>query len=146
LTQRVHLFDIEPKAPYGFSTQGMNYRLFGNKYIEVPNEPDAMVISFWAIEASTTPARITITDISGRQVAQLTSPVRAGLNRAQWSMNEMAAAPAAGAAGRGARAGGAGAGRGGGGGALVPAGDYLVTLEIGAEKQAKVGRVRERIW
>ena len=36
-----HLFDIEPRARYGFSTQGMNYHLFGDKYLEVPNEPDA---------------------------------------------------------------------------------------------------------
>jgi hypothetical protein len=57
----------------------------------------------------------------------------------------MTAPPPGGAPGRGARAGGAG-GRGGGGGVLVPAGDYLVTLEIGSEKQTKVGKVRERIW
>ena len=41
---------------------------------------------------------------------------------------------------------GAGGGRGGGGGALVPPGDYLVTLEVGAEKVSKTARVRERIW
>jgi photosystem II stability/assembly factor-like uncharacterized protein len=145
LTANVHLFDIKPKAHYGFNTQGMNYRLFGNKYIEVPNEPDAMMINYWAKEASATPARITITDISGKQIAQLAGEVKAGLNRVPWSMTEMTAPPGAGA-GRGARAGGAGGGRGGGGGVLVPPGDYLVTLEIGTDKQTKVGKVRERIW
>ncbi|MCX6545935.1 MAG: hypothetical protein NTV05_16180 [Acidobacteria bacterium] len=145
LAQSVHLFDIEPRAHYGFGSQGMNYRLFGDRYIEVPNEPDAMTINFWAKEASTAPATITITDISGRLVAQLPpTPVRAGLNRLRWGMNETAAAPAGGAPGRGARAGGGG-GRGGGG-ALVPPGDYLVTLEIGADKQTTIGKVRERIW
>jgi photosystem II stability/assembly factor-like uncharacterized protein len=151
LTQSVHLFDIEPKAHYGFSTQGMNYRLFGNKYIEVPNEPDAMMINFWSKDASTTPARITITDIAGKQIAQCPAQVRPGLNRMQW---DMTGAPVGGGAGvRGGRAGGGGGGRGGGadtpcrgGGALVAPGDYLVTLEIGTDKQTKVGKVRERIW
>ena len=32
LDKPVHLFDIEPRARYGFSTQGMNYHLFGDKY------------------------------------------------------------------------------------------------------------------
>jgi photosystem II stability/assembly factor-like uncharacterized protein len=154
LTQSVHLFDIEPKAHYGFSAQGMNYRLFGNKYIEIPNEPDAMMINFWSKDAVASGARITITDIVGKQIAQLPStqfpptPVHPGLNRVQWNMTEMPAGPpAGGAAGRGARAGGAGGGgRGSGGGTIVPAGDYLVTLEIGSEKQTKVGKVRERIW
>jgi photosystem II stability/assembly factor-like uncharacterized protein len=146
LAANVHLFDIKPKAHYGFSTQGMNYRLFGNKYIEVPNEPDAMMINYWAKAASATPARITITDISGKQVAELTGEVKAGLNRVPWGMTEVTAPPPGAAAGRGARAGGAGGGRGGGGGALVPPGDYLVTLEIGGDKQTKVGKVRDRIW
>jgi hypothetical protein len=70
--------------------------------------------------------------------------VKAGLNRVPWGMTEVTAPPPGAAAGRGARAGGAGGGRGGG--ALVPPGDYLVTLEIGSDKQTKVGKVRERIW
>jgi hypothetical protein len=146
LSASVHLFDIKPKAHYGFSTQGMNYRLFGNKYIEVPNEPDAMIIDYWAKEASAKQERITITDIAGKQIAQLSDEVKAGLNRVQWGMTEVTAPPPGVAAGRGARAGGAGGGRGGGGGALVPPGDHLVTLEIGTDKETKVGKVRDRIW
>ena len=46
LDKPAHLFDIEPRARYGFSTQGMNYHLFGDKYIEVPNEPEALVINY----------------------------------------------------------------------------------------------------
>jgi hypothetical protein len=86
-----------------------------------------------------TPARITITDITGKPVAQLTGPVRTGLNRAQWNMTAMAASASGAPAGRGG-------GGGRGGGALVPPGDYLVTLEISTEKQTKIGKVRERIW
>jgi photosystem II stability/assembly factor-like uncharacterized protein len=164
LTQPVHLFDIEPKAHYGFGSQGMNYHLFGDKYIEVPNEPDAMVINYWIKEGaagapSTTStgsgqagsgqARVTITDVSGKQIAQLQGPVRAGLNRIQWNMTSSpagGAAPGGRGGGRAASAPGATAGQGRGAGSLVPPGDYLVTLDVGGEKQTKVGRVRERIW
>jgi photosystem II stability/assembly factor-like uncharacterized protein len=142
LEKRVHLFDIEPRARYGFSTQGMNYHLFGDKYIAVPNEPDAMAINYWigaGLKPSTTEreqARVTITDVQGRTVAQLTGEAKAGFNRVLWNMQ---VAPAA----------GSGVGRGGRGGfgsaPPVPPGDYLVTLEVGGEKIAKVGRVRERI-
>ena len=109
LAEPLHLFDIEPKAHYGFSDQGMNYHLFGDKYIEVPNEYDGMVINYWSREAVATGARVTITDASGRQVALLQGQVRAGLTRVQWNMTETLAA-AAPPAGRGGRGGGRGGG------------------------------------
>jgi photosystem II stability/assembly factor-like uncharacterized protein len=145
-----YLFDIEPRAHYGFGNQGMNYRLFGNRYIEVPNEPDAMMINYW-VKPSTGSgqARITITDIAGKQIAQLQPTSHSGLNRVPWNMMTTPP-PSTGsgqAGGAPAPAGRGGGGRGGGGGGqLVSPGDYLVTLEIGAEKMTKVGRVRERIW
>jgi photosystem II stability/assembly factor-like uncharacterized protein len=135
----LHLFDIEPKAHYGFSDQGMNYHLFGDKYIEVPNEYDGMVINYWSREAVATGARVTITDASGRQVAQLQGQVRAGLNRVQWNLTETVAA-AGPPTGRGGRGGGRG------GGPLVAAGDYRVTLEVGDARLTKPAKVRERIW
>src|SRR6185369_1529435 len=104
LSEPVHLFDIEPKAHYGFSDQGMNYHLFGDKYIEVPNEYDGMVISYWSREAVATGARVTIADASGRQVAQLQGQARAGLNRVQWNLTETVAAAGA-PTGRGGRGG-----------------------------------------
>jgi photosystem II stability/assembly factor-like uncharacterized protein len=158
LKENVHLFDIEPKAHYGFGNQGMNYRLFGDKYISVPNEPDAMMINYWSKGTSDAgpatgsgQARVTITDVAGKQIAQCPAQVRPGLNRMQWDMTGPPSATGAG--GRGGRGGGGGGGRGGGGnaqcsggGSLVAPGDYLVTLEIGTEKQTKIGKVRERIW
>jgi hypothetical protein len=142
LATNVHLFDIEPRAHYGFGNQGMNYRLFGDKYIDTPNEPDAVMINYWVKEAASSAARLTVTDIAGKVVAQLTGPTVAGLNRVPWNMTAtgLGGAPT----GRGGR--GGFAGRGAAGATIVPSGDYLVTLEIGAEKQSKVARVRERIW
>jgi hypothetical protein len=117
----------------------MNYHLFGDKYIEVPNEYDGMVINYWSREAVATGARVAITDASGRQVAQLQGQVRVGLNRVQWNMTETLAT-AAPPAGRGGRGGGRG------GGPLVAAGDYRVTLEVGDARLTKPAKVRERIW
>jgi hypothetical protein len=116
----------------------MNYHLFGDKYIEVPNEPDAMAINFW-LKSAAGPSHVTVADISGRVVAQLGGETRAGLNRVLWTMyaTNAGAGAAAGQPGRGGR---------GGGGALAPPGDYVVTVEVGGEKQTKIGRVRERLW
>jgi hypothetical protein len=82
---------------------------------------------------------VTIADIKGDRVAQIKGPSGAGINRAQWDMRA-GAGPASG--GRG----GPGGGRGGRGGPTLPAGDYRVTVEVGGQQQATVGRIRERIW
>ncbi|HEX5214879.1 MAG TPA: hypothetical protein VFV98_05420 [Vicinamibacterales bacterium] len=146
LNKNVHLFDIEPRARYGFSTQGMNYHLFGDKFLEVPNEPDAIVINYYLKNAGSGNARITITDLQGKPVAEVSGPAQAGLNRAQWNMRESPAGGAGGGRG-GAGAGGRGAGGGGrgGGGVFAPTGDYLITIDVGGEKITKTGRIRERI-
>ena len=142
----MHLFDIEPKAKYNFSTQGANFNLFGDKYIEVPNEPDGMIFNYWVKECvAASGARITITDISGRQVAQLNGPARAGIQSRAVEHDRLA--PPAGARAPGRRD-AVGRWRSVAAAEVWPRapGDYLVTLEIGAEKVSKVGRVRERIW
>ena len=86
------------------------------------------------------PARAVVTDVQGRTIAQVTGTAREGFNRLLWNfqMNALAGAPEAGRGGRGG-------GRGAGGGPIAPSGEYLVTLEVGGEKVAKVARVRERI-
>ncbi len=140
ISQDAHLFDIEPRARYGFSTQGMNYHLFGDKYLEVQNEPEALVVNYYLAANGSDDARITVTDPSGKQVRQLTGPAKKGLNRALVSLA---------GGGRGGRGGGgAGGGRGG-----TPAadsgplaiGDYLVTVETGGAKLSKRATVRARI-
>jgi photosystem II stability/assembly factor-like uncharacterized protein len=128
LQKSAHLFDIEPRARYGFSAIG-NYFLRGHSYLDAPNEPDAVVINYYVNGDVESGARVTIADPGGRVVTTLTGQARRGLNRIQWAL-------------------GAGGGRGGGGGgpAGPPAvGEYVVTLEVGAEKMTKPARVRDRI-
>jgi photosystem II stability/assembly factor-like uncharacterized protein len=134
LAKPFHLFRIEPRAAYGFRALG-NYHLFGDKYIEVPNEPDALTVTYYLREgAPGGGAVVSVFDIRGEQIAQLKGTANAGLNRVLWTMRAGGEPPA----GRG--------GRGGRGGPVLPAGDYRIVVEAGGEQQATVGRIRERIW
>ena len=135
LAKPLHVFAVEPRAAYGFRAQG-NFHLYGHKYIEVPNEPDALVINYHLREKHDGGAQVTIFDIKGEQIAQVKGPSEPGLNRAFWNMR----------AGSGAPAGGRGGGRGGFGGPVLPAGDYRVTVAVGGQQQSTTGRIRERIW
>jgi photosystem II stability/assembly factor-like uncharacterized protein len=147
LAKPVHLFDIEPRARYGFSTQGMNYHLFGDKYLEVPNEPDALVVNYFLAADASSPAKITVADLSGRPLRQIADgPAKRGLNRVLVSLvggggfGRGGGGGAAGAAAGRGRAAGAGAGN-----AALDVGEYRVTLEVAGETQTKPARVRERI-
>jgi hypothetical protein len=139
LGKNVHLFDVEPRARYGFNAIG-NFDLYGSRYIEVPNEPEALIVNYYLKADATGGSRISIADVTGRVVRQVEGPARRGLNRITVGL----------AGGGGGRAGGAGAGRGGGAapaaaaGPLAP-GDYQLTLEVGGEKLTKIARVRERL-
>jgi photosystem II stability/assembly factor-like uncharacterized protein len=137
LDKPAHLFDIEPRARYGFSVQGMNYHLFGDKYLEVPNEPEALVINYYLMADAPTAAKITVKDPAGRVLRESEGPAKAGLNRALVNL--------AGGGGRG----GAGGGRGRAGGAapVVPltVGDYSVTVDVAGQSLTKPARVRARI-
>jgi len=131
-----YLFDIEPRARYGFSVQGMNYHLFGDKYIEVPNEPEALMVNYYLKAEAPAAAKITVKDPSGKVVRETEGPAKAGLNRAPVSL--------AGGGGRGGPAGGRGRG---GAPAVAPlaVGDYMVTVDVAGQSLTKPARVRPRI-
>ncbi len=127
MAKGAYLFDIEPRARYGFGTQGMNYHLFGDKYLETPNEPEALVVNYYLPADAPAEARISVADSSGHTVRQLTGPARRGLNRALVSLG----------------------GRGGGRGEppIVPldAGRYTVTVDVAGTTLTKPAIVRERL-
>ncbi len=134
-----HLFDIEPRARYGFSVQGMNYHLFGDRYLEVPNEPEALVVNYY-LKADAPAAKIAVKDPSGTVLREVEGPAKAGLNRALLNL--------AGGGGRGFGGGGAAGGRGRGGApAVAPLaiGDYTVTVDVAGQSMTKPARVRARI-
>jgi photosystem II stability/assembly factor-like uncharacterized protein len=124
LAKPAHLFDIEPRARYGFAAIG-NYNLYGDKYIEIPNEPEALVVNYHLRADAAGSARVTVSDATGRAVRQMEGPAKRGLNRAVVSL-------------------GGGGGRGGAAPGLA-AGEYVVSVEVGGEKLTKPARVRERL-
>jgi len=135
LGKNAYLFDIKPKARYGFGSQGMNYELYGDKFLSVPNEPEAIVINYYLKADQPAGAKITVTDKDGRVMRQLDGPGKKGMNRVLWTL-------------AGSGGGGRGGGRGGGGAAPAPpatVGDYTVTVDVAGEKLTKPARVRERI-
>jgi photosystem II stability/assembly factor-like uncharacterized protein len=130
LAKPFHVFAVEPRTPYGFRALG-NFHLFGHKYIEVPNEPDALIINYYLRTKADGEAVATVFDIKGDRVAQIKGPAEAGLNRMSWNMRR-----------------GSGPGPGGGpqGGApLMPAGEYRVVVEAAGQQQTTIARIRERI-
>ena len=130
----VYLFDIEPRARYGFGNQGMNYNLFGDKYLEVPNEPDAWMVNYYLKAAPAAAPRIVVADSAGRTVRDLQGSATRGLNRVTVSL-------AGGGGGRGRGAAGGGAAASG----PLAVGEYTVTLTVGDQTQTKPARVRDRI-
>ena len=144
LEKPAYLFDIEPRARYGFSSQGMNYHLFGDKYLSVPNEPEALAINYYLKADAAAPAKIAVTDSTGRLVRQMEGPAKSGLNRAYVSL-------AGSFGGRGPSTGsGQSAGGRGGRGAVpgegpLPIGDYTVTVDVAGQSLTKPAKVRARI-
>ncbi|MGH9471903.1 MAG: WD40/YVTN/BNR-like repeat-containing protein [Terriglobales bacterium] len=129
LQQNVHLFDIQPHARYQFSTQGMNYELYGDKYLQVPDQPDAWTVYYYLKSAADAPAHLTVMGPDGKTVRSLQGPARAGLNKILVNLD--------GGRGRFAR----------GRGHRPPEpplaiGNYQVTLTVDGQTLTKVGTVR----
>jgi hypothetical protein len=133
-SEPVHVFDIEPRARYGFGSQGMNYNLFGDAFIEVPDEPDALVVNY-LLNSDAGNASITVTDRGGTTVRQLTAPAKAGFNRVLVPL-------AGGGRGRGGRG---GRGRGAAPSTPLDVGDYSVTIDVAGQKITKRATVRARL-
>ena len=132
LDEPAHLFDVEPRARYGFSIQGMNYHLFGDAFIEVPNEPEALVVNYLLKTDAGANAKVTVKDFTGKVVRELEGPAKTGLNRV---LVQLAAS----------------GGRGRGGAPASPPtaalaiGDYTITLTVAGQTLTKPAKVRARI-
>jgi hypothetical protein len=150
MNEDVHLFDVRPAVAYLADTQ-LGRQTGGAKYFRGENPQRGAAISYFLKSAPGGDVRITISDVTGQVVRELTGTKNAGLNRVQWNLaptppqaagrggrggaGAPAAAPA-GAAGAGqVAAGGGGRGFVGGfvGGLSVDPGMYLVKLSVGGK-------------
>jgi photosystem II stability/assembly factor-like uncharacterized protein len=121
------LFDIRPATAWANDVQKA-VLAEGAKVFRAQNPARGTAISYWLKSAAAGDVKITISDVTGREVRTMDGTKTAGLNRVVWNL-----APNT-PAGRGGRGfGGGGGGGGGRGGAVqaVPAGTYLVKLTVG---------------
>jgi len=148
LAQPAYLFDIEPSVQYDFGSQGMNYALYGNKYLRIPNEPEGMAVTYWLDSATTDSPRITVTNEAGTVVRTVTdSTVQRGMNsvvipfelRRPRGRRELAGS-------RGGTGDGAPAQRDSTPDVPLTPGRYTVALDVGSRHLTKPAVVRERIW
>jgi len=94
--------------------------------------------------------KISITNMRGEVIRDITGTKNAGLNRVQWNLSPN---PPPAAEGRGGRGGGGGGGRGGRGGQGAPfmnnqaveAGTYVVKLSVGGKDYMKPVLVEEDV-
>jgi hypothetical protein len=106
----------------------------GSKHFRGENPQPGTAISYYLKSAPAGDVKITITDITGRVVREITGPKAAGLNRVQWNLRGNPLAGAAGGRGAGGGQAGGGGGRGGfGGGPAVEPGTYLLKLTVGGK-------------
>jgi photosystem II stability/assembly factor-like uncharacterized protein len=135
LAEDVHLFDIAPKAQRATSALG-NYQLLGDTPLLTPDEPNAVPINYYLKAKADAPVKITVADLEGKVLAELTGKGEAGINTVSWDMRPRrpGARPAAGAYG------GFGFGP-----RLVAPGAYVVTLEAAGRKLVKKAVVRSRL-
>jgi hypothetical protein len=154
LAEDVHLFDVQPAVQRVTYQFGANDYLFGQRYVQTPNEQNGMVVRYYRKAESKQPTSIVITNAQGQEVARFDGPSKAGLNCVVWDMRT-------GGRRRGGRSRGpcldrpvgdsvSRARNGGQDGTtrprsvieqLAPLGDYTVTLQSGTTKLTRPARV-----
>ncbi len=138
LAEDVHLFQVQPavqRMPWSF---GANDYLFGDRHIVTPNEPNGMRITWYLRDAAADSAGVSVTDAYGEEVARLTGTPDAGMHTVVWGMRR-----SPGRGGPGGRTGGRGGAAGGGPlDALLPPGDYTVTLQVAGKTLTQKARIK----
>jgi photosystem II stability/assembly factor-like uncharacterized protein len=162
LSSDVHMFSVKPTTQRVTWQLGANDYVFGQRHIQTPNEPNAVVIRYYLKQAVTPDAKVVITNADGQEVARLAGSAKAGINTVLWDIGgggrgggrgtgSGATAAGVGAGGRGSTV-GQGGGRGRGAAAsvmdrLVPLGKYTVTLEVAGRTLTETASiVRTQGW
>ena len=95
------LFDIRPSVAWATDIQKA-VLVEGAKFFRGQNPPQGSAISYWLKSQPGSDVRVTISDVTGREIRSLLGTRNAGLNRVQWDLR----AGGAGGRGRGGQAGG----------------------------------------
>jgi photosystem II stability/assembly factor-like uncharacterized protein len=125
-----HLFDIRPAVRWAEDIQ-LNRGLGGAKHFRGQNPPPGTAINYYLKAAGPADAKITIRDMRGTVVRDMSGTADAGINRVLWNL---APNPTPEQEGRGGRGGGRGRGPQFVGGQTVEPGNYLVTVSVGGRE------------
>ena len=132
LAEDAHFFEPRPAVQRVTWAFGANDYLFGDRHLQTPNSPNAMMLQYYLKSAAPDSAVLTIADSAGREVASLTGAAAAGINTVAFGMRH------GGARGRGGRGGAPGAGPLD---ALLPPGAYTITLRVGGRTLTRPARI-----
>lgn len=132
------LFDIRPAVSW-LNDRKLGQQVTGQQVYRGENALRGAYISYYLRSASSSDVRITITDVTGREIRALTGTKDAGINRVLWNLLPNASGDAQG--GRGG-----GGGGGGGGAESVPPGSYKVTVQVNGVTLTKTVQVLEDRW
>jgi photosystem II stability/assembly factor-like uncharacterized protein len=128
ISKDAHFFAVQPKARRNEGALG-NYRLYGDRHVNTPNEPNGMTLVYYLREQATEKVKITVAAEGGVTVRTLDGTTKAGLNRVVWDLSAMQQ-PA-----------GEFRPRPGGQVRSVDAGEYEVILQVGDRKLTQKVRV-----
>jgi hypothetical protein len=131
LAKEAHLFGIKPTVQRIIWNFGANDRLFSQRHIVTPNEPNGMVIQYYLKNARSDAINIVITDSRGTEVARLKGETAAGINTVVWNMRAEGGAGGRRVRGRGIYS----------PDQWAPIGMYLVTLEVGGQKLTQPAQI-----
>jgi photosystem II stability/assembly factor-like uncharacterized protein len=132
----VYLFDVEPKIQWTPRRSSLGADSSGDRVFTAPNEPSGLVINYYLKNGSQDKAMITITDPYGEEMAKLEGKSAAGMNSVIWNMMRprLRSAAAPGPPAFGVR---------GFGAQFVPAGEYVVILEIAGKTLTRKTQIRK---
>ncbi len=129
------LFDPRPAVAW-LNDRKLGQQVTGQQVFRGENAPRGAFISYHLRAAAGGDVKITISDVTGRVIANLTGTKDAGINRVLWNLAPDQPAGAVGGGGRG----------GGGGAPSVPPGVYKVTLLVNGVSLVKTIEVLEDRW
>ncbi|MFQ6038385.1 MAG: WD40/YVTN/BNR-like repeat-containing protein, partial [Candidatus Aminicenantales bacterium] len=126
LEEDLHLFRVEPRVQRIPRAWG-NYHLYGDRHLSTPNEPQTVAVVFYLKKNPEEDVVLAVSDLEGRMLHKIQVKAKKGINRIDWDMRSRPS-------GEEARR------RGQGRGALVPPGQYRVTLRMGSRT------LSQKIW
>jgi len=133
LAEDLHFFEIKPRIERLTGGWG-SYRLYGDRHLFTPNEPEAVGINYYLKEKPKEKVKITVTDSDGQVLAELPGKVEPGINTVLWNMRQIPKKEDIQPGEERWR-----------GGKLVAPGEYLVTLEVGQRKITRKAVIKGRM-